>query len=249
MAGRKRPRRPKQSPNHKTPHDQELTQHRLRALPDRELVRLARQERQLDEVFAILYHRIRNKVFSTVNRMCIHPNPDVVEEVVERAFVTAYLRLGRFDPDGTAEFSSWVCRIARNHMLKAFRENRRRDACLKAMDSLCALSVPGPEAAYRHRREELELRKRVCRLPKARKQAVVLHIMHGWKYKDIAAKLGGTPRQWRHRVCRALEGMKDEEGTGRKGQREGKERGKGAGGKGYRDKVLGTSQATMTKLQ
>jgi len=51
------------------------------------------------------------------------PSADLIEEAVQAAFVTAYLKLAEYQPRGS--FASWLKGIARNHLLQELDKQRR----------------------------------------------------------------------------------------------------------------------------
>jgi RNA polymerase sigma-70 factor (ECF subfamily) len=77
------------------------------------------------------------------------PVPQVVEEIVQDAFVCAYERIGDYEPRGT--FAAWVKGIARNLLLKRLerygRERRDGDAVEQALARLALAESPADQDA------------------------------------------------------------------------------------------------------
>jgi RNA polymerase sigma-70 factor (ECF subfamily) len=88
-------------------------------MQDHEVIeRVKKGERDL---FEILVRRYETRLFALAWRM-LHNRADA-EDAVEEAFVKAYKALGKFR--GDARFSTWLYRIAVNHILSLLRKGSR----------------------------------------------------------------------------------------------------------------------------
>lgn len=77
------------------------------------------------------------------------PNADVIEEAVQAAFVTAYLKLTDYQAQNS--FSAWLKGIARNHLLQELGKQRRArpleaDALEQLVDTDAQARLDGAEA-------------------------------------------------------------------------------------------------------
>lgn len=85
-------------------------------------------------IYEVLVRRYQGKLYALAWRM-LHNRADV-EDAVQEAFVKAYRSLKRFR--GEARFSTWLYRIAVNHILNKLRKQkkmRRVDLDLDRMES------------------------------------------------------------------------------------------------------------------
>jgi RNA polymerase sigma-70 factor (ECF subfamily) len=85
------------------------------------------------EPFAWIVRRYRNLVASVAYRMRV--SPSAIDDVVSEVFIKVYTRLGQYE--GRYALSSWIYRIATNHVLDEIR-NQRRATCV-ALDEVAEL--------------------------------------------------------------------------------------------------------------
>jgi RNA polymerase sigma-70 factor (ECF subfamily) len=88
------------------------------------------------EPFARIVRQYQNLVASVAYRMGVRPG--FVEDVVSEVFMKVYTRLHQYD--GAYALSSWIYRIATNHVLDDIR--RRRRAGTVALDGVAEPSDP-----------------------------------------------------------------------------------------------------------
>jgi len=96
---------------------------------------IERVKRGENDLFEILVRRYEGKLYALAWRM-LHNRADV-EDAVQEAFMKAYRSLNRFR--GDARFSTWLYRIALNHILSQLRKSSKRrkvDIDLTRMESL-----------------------------------------------------------------------------------------------------------------
>jgi RNA polymerase sigma-70 factor (ECF subfamily) len=172
-----------------------------RDLPDRELVARC----QLGEVDAFneLVGRHQDRVYAAVTRFC--GNGEDAADVVQRAFINAYRKIGEFK--GDAAFSTWIYRIAFNQAISFRRENRRPAVSMHAKDEDGLVSEPVDERAPGESMESEETRLKVQqaleRLEEEDRQIIILKDLQGHSYDEIAAILQvpkGTVRSRLHRA-------------------------------------------------
>ncbi|HXM98743.1 MAG TPA: sigma-70 family RNA polymerase sigma factor [Candidatus Dormibacteraeota bacterium] len=92
----------------------------VRALDDRELVRMAQREEHA--AFAELIRRHQNRVFAVAGR--ILPRKEDVEDIAQQTFVKAYFSLKRFDQ--RAAFTTWLYKITVNECWDLLRKKKVR---------------------------------------------------------------------------------------------------------------------------
>jgi|SRR4051794_25850742 RNA polymerase sigma-70 factor (ECF subfamily) len=114
------------------------------------------------------------------------------EDVAQDAFL-ALASAGRrgFPPEDEAE--SWLFLVARRRLIDERRRARFAAGDLSEADEVAA---PRDEDATR---QSVELVRRVRALPPAERQVVVLHLLQGRRFEEIAAALSTTPM-----ACRAV---------------------------------------------
>ncbi len=71
------------------------------------------------DCFTVLIQRYEQKLFKYIRRLTSVPVEDV-EDLLQEVFIKVYKNLNGFDDD--LSFSSWVYRIARNHVISNYRK-------------------------------------------------------------------------------------------------------------------------------
>ena len=76
-----------------------------------------------ESAFAILLERHRSRVFTTI--LLIVRDEDVAEDLLQDTFIKAIhtMKGGRYNEEG--KFAPWICRIAHNLAIDAFRRGKR----------------------------------------------------------------------------------------------------------------------------
>ena len=175
----------------------------LRDLPDRELV--ARCARQDDPAaFNELVVRHQERIYAAVRRFC--GNDEDACDVVQRAFLNAYRKIGEFK--GDAAFSTWLYRIAFNEAVSYRRERRRPAVSLEMSDDGARPALePAERIDPAARLESEETQKKVQQaldlLSDEDRQVILLRDLQGHSYEEIAEILGipqGTVRSRLHRA-------------------------------------------------
>lgn len=144
--------------------------------------------------FERLYRANVGRVYAVCLRMS--GDADAADELVQRAFVRAWQRLGSFR--GDSAFSTWLHRLAVNAVLEDRRSNRRSVVQLHA----------DPDADPRERTPvppgtRLDLERAVALLPDGARQVLVLHDIEGWPHDEIAAAMGITVGTSKSQLSRA----------------------------------------------
>ncbi len=172
-----------------------------RDLPDRELV--ARCQLGEAAAFNELVTRHQDRVYAAVTRFC--GNAEDAADVVQRAFINAYRKLGEFK--GDAAFSTWIFRIAFNQAISFRRENRRPSVSIHAKDEDGLIAEPVDERGPGESMESAETQRKVQqaleRLDEEDRKIIILKDLQGHSYDEIAEILQvpkGTVRSRLHRA-------------------------------------------------
>jgi RNA polymerase sigma-70 factor, ECF subfamily len=133
-----------------------------------------------------------------VYRLALHlvRDPETAQDVTQEAFVHAFRSLPRFR--GTAKFSTWLYRIARNCAVDAIRKRDRR----KRLEREATEPEPVADASLR-----AALGQAIDALPRDLREAFVVIEIFGLSYREAAGVLGvlpGTLKSRMHRTRRLL---------------------------------------------
>ncbi|HEV8636235.1 MAG TPA: RNA polymerase sigma factor [Chloroflexota bacterium] len=120
-------------------------------------------------------------------------DPLLAEDVVAEAFLTAFRRIGSFDP--SRPFGPWFQRVVANGALKTLQRRARERTPDPADDPFGGLPDPGPDLDLSVLRAEDagELRAALAQLPARQRAAIVLRYYADLNEAEIAEALG-VPR-------------------------------------------------------
>ena len=131
---------------------------------------------------------------------------ETAEDVTQEAFVRAFRSLPRFR--GTAKFSTWLYRIARNSAVDAIRRRERQRRLERATTEDVPVADPSLRAA---------VHAAIDRLPPELHDAFSLIEVFGLSYREASTVLGvlpGTLKSRMHRARQLLMVSLAEEDTG-----------------------------------
>jgi len=148
---------------------------------DNELISCALRGDQA--AFGQLVLRYQRIVLGVAYRIC--GDPVLAQDVAQQTFIRIWEKLGTYRPEGN--FRSWLCRIAANLTVDAFRQH-------KPTVDIDDLSLPdtaqGPERSVLDHERAAVVRAALMRLPVHSRAALVLREYEGLSYQEIAAALG-----------------------------------------------------------
>lgn len=131
-----------------------------------------------------------------VQALALTRNRASAEDLVQDAVCNALSASGSFIP-GT-NFAAWMHRILRNRFISNLR--KRRDTT--DIDDVPAHTF-ATEAAHEDRLALKELGAAMTRLPTDQREALVMVVVHGMSYEDLAAATGCAVGTAKSRVFRA----------------------------------------------
>lgn len=158
--------------------------------------------------FEHLFNRYRDSIYQLYMQRT-GGNGDDTDDLLQEAFVKAYLNLHRYKPDYT--FGQWIYTIARNTFIDYVR--RKRDDMVsidKTSDSsgtLPAYNAPSPEESLINDQNRDQLEAFILRMTPRYRQLIELRFFREFSYEEIAAELGlpmGTVKTQIHRAREQL---------------------------------------------
>jgi RNA polymerase sigma-70 factor (ECF subfamily) len=141
-----------------------------------------------------LYGFVRRRTVSDVD----------AEDVVAEVFADAATALERFRP-GATPVLAWLYTVARRRLADEARRRSRTPAFVVAEPMEYGADVARA------------IRRALDALPDGQRSVVVLKLIEGWSFREIAERVGATEAASKMRVSRALERLRDEleqEGVG-----------------------------------
>lgn len=151
---------------------------------DEELVILTLENQ---DFFACLVNRYTEKLRRYIMRITSVTREDS-EDFLQEIFVKAYRHLNSFDQN--LKFSSWIYRIAHNHVISHWRKLQNRPQVLKleaVEDFLKFMSTDEDLATDTERKFNAEeVRKVISEMDPKYKEVLVLKFLEGKDYKEIS---------------------------------------------------------------
>jgi RNA polymerase sigma factor (sigma-70 family) len=133
------------------------------------------------------------------------PSDDDAEELAQLVFADAARNLERFKPGATPELA-WLYAVAQRRLADRARElSRRRSLGELERTRLRVVS----ENEYRPE-VSAALRAALDRLPNPQLQVVVMKLLQGLSFAEIAERVGATEAACKMRFARGLESVRDE---------------------------------------
>lgn len=168
--------------------------------------RLAREAaRGVERAFTALMRRHKQPLFRFVVRYV--GSEDAAYEIVQESFVSAWLAIGRFDPDRS--FTVWLRAIAFNKCRDHGRRGKTRRAIFaeaandQAAAERFADPAASPERAAIDNDQLRRLQGEILRLPDSLKPAFVLAGFGDLTVREAAEILGVSPKTVEMRLYRA----------------------------------------------
>jgi RNA polymerase sigma-70 factor, ECF subfamily len=131
------------------------------------------------------------------------------EEVAAKAFLVAFERRARFQPPPTGTARPWLLGIATNVLRHHVRDERTHLRILAALPA----PTPPPEPDDEDRLAAIELGPAIAdalsALPTRHRDALLLHVLGGLAYEEIAAALDIKPGTVRSRIHRARSALRE----------------------------------------
>ena len=155
--------------------------------------------------FNELLNRYKNLVYSVVLRMinCREDADDQAQEV----FIKIYRNMEKYSPE--FKFSTWVIRIATNHVIDFRRRNKNAAMTDALEDAERAATAPSPEDTYIAKEQSEMLNAAVDALPEMYRLPIVLYHHQGLSYQEISEIVNEPMSKVKNRIFRARKLLKE----------------------------------------
>ena len=149
----------------------------------------------MDDVAADAFRRHYRQVYGFVRRRT--PSDADAEDVVAEVFADAAAALDDFRP-GATPVLAWLYTVARRRLADEARRRRRAPAAVLLTPAV----EYGPNVAR-------ALWRAIDTLPDEQRRIVVLKLIEGRSFREIAASVGATEAACKMRLSRALERLRE----------------------------------------
>lgn len=160
------------------------------------------------EAMAELYRRYGPLIYRFTVRMS--QNPNIAEEITQETFLALLEHTDRFDP-GRGSLSTWLCSIARHHLLKHFERNKHYRIEDHEEDFFDPPAEDDPPDRYLVRKEAAAaVRQGIDTLPLPLKEVLLLCEFEELPYQEVSLILAipvGTVRSRLHRAKLRLQSL------------------------------------------
>jgi RNA polymerase sigma-70 factor, ECF subfamily len=139
-----------------------------------------------NESFAFLYKKYFFQLITVFAKKMVKQQ-EVAEDLVQNAFIKAFLKIRTFD--STRKFSSWIYRIVRNECITYMRRMYKYSFC--SLDS--CLELQDKEDIQNDYLRELDrdaLLEALARIKEKYRKVLFLYFIEEKSYKDIELELG-----------------------------------------------------------
>lgn len=177
------------------------------AVPDR-MAALAERARTGDtDAWRLLYDACFDALMRHVSYMVF--DVSLAEDLVQEAFVTAFGSIDRYEPQ--ASFLAWVRGIAQNLVRRHWWSSSRRQRAHARLEVVREVEpgTPDPELQVRREQQADALSEAVAELPEKLREAFVLADLQELSAAEGAEVLGITAANFRVRVFRARERLRE----------------------------------------
>ena len=160
-------------------------------------------------VFELLMRRHNQRVYRVVRSVL--RDSDEIEDVIQQAYVQAFLHLDQFG--GDARWSTWLCRIAINEALARLRQRGRfvsiEAVSEEAMANLSKVSSSDPERTAAGRELGQLVERAIDELPEIYRSVLILREVEGMNTDEAAHVLEVQPDVIKTRLHRARAALRD----------------------------------------
>jgi RNA polymerase sigma-70 factor (ECF subfamily) len=148
-------------------------------------------------------------VFEVARRLT--PGPDDAADIAQEVFIAAWQRLPRFQP--RASFRTWLHAITLKRCAQSVRGARRRPASLQDLAGTEPSVMDGTQARLEREETEAALRAAIQALPRAQREAIVLHYFGELSCAETAGAMGISTGSVMTHLFRARKNLRAALGT------------------------------------
>ena len=151
-----------------------------------------------NKLFEIHYSSLFNYALKLSN------NKNLAKDIVQETFIKLWLNRHNINPD--LSIGNYLLKICQNEFLMLARKNKREKALLDQIKFETAYEM---FSSSEHELSPIdEVKKTIDKLPPKCKEAFVLSKLKKMKYKDIAKRMGISPRTVENHISKAYKELR-----------------------------------------
>lgn len=159
-----------------------------------------------DRCFNELVMRYKNLVYSVILRMI--NDREEANDLAQEVFIKIYRNLDKYRPE--FKFSTWVIRIATNHVIDFRRKKKQDHANIDDLShTLVAENNDSPERIYEIKEQSQMLTEMVSNLPDMYRVPIVLYHQQGLSYQEISEIIEEPLSKVKNRIFRGRKMLKE----------------------------------------
>jgi RNA polymerase sigma-70 factor (ECF subfamily) len=156
------------------------------------------------QAFTILVRRYLSKMVTLAQRIVF--DPEQAREIAQEAFLRVWLNAAKWDPDGSAMFSTWLRRVVINLSISQ-RRRRREQVSIDAIADLPDLQADGfDHMASSHQKRVVK--QAMERLPERQRVALALFYFDDISQIEAAQTMQLSPKAFDSLLVRARRNVK-----------------------------------------
>jgi RNA polymerase sigma-70 factor (ECF subfamily) len=156
------------------------------------------------QAFAVLMRRHLSKMVALAQRIVF--DHEQAREIAQEAFLRVWLNAGRWDPDGTATFATWLRRVVVNFAISQRRRKREQ------IDIDTVIDLPDPQAdGFDHMaaaHQKRTVRAAMEKLPERQRAALALFYFEDISQIQAAETMKLSPKAFDSLLVRARRNVK-----------------------------------------
>lgn len=136
--------------------------------------------------------------------MKLTANEELIQDLVQETFLKLITNIDKFDTKGTAKFSTYLIKIAKNTYLDYLKKNKKISYQLDIEN----ISDTSFEETMIDKTQISEILKEIDKLPFEQAQAIKLKYLEEYSLKEIANKMKTKPSTIKSRIYEGKEKLK-----------------------------------------
>lgn len=160
------------------------------------------------QAFEILYGKYKGQLYRYFFRQT--NSKEIAQELFQDVWIKIINARSNYEP--TAKFSTFIYRVAHNHLIDYFRKSNndalQKTDTSKSLDTYCGQPCNNPEKTNQDRQNATMIIEQIEKLPEEQREAIVLKLGSDMSTKEIATITGVSAEAAKSRIRYAMSKIK-----------------------------------------